>query len=662
IDELTIADNRAFVQYVEGHMVTHIDSTPSFLNQLEIPDDTSLRRIVAGGEVLTSAIAEKLMAKTQVYNTYGPTETTVTTTVHKVIESDLSRDLGVPIGKPIGNAHLLVLGNHGQQQPFDVPGRLHIGGAGVSLGYVDRPELTKQRFIKHPLMRDSIVYDTGDIVSLSPDGLLMYLSRSDQQVKLRGFRIELGEIESAMMRIGAIERAVVTLYRNDGESALVAYYVSAQRFSTEQIREQLIDHLPVYMIPSMVIKVDKIPLNSNGKADIKALPAPFIERGEVTLPENETEVVLVGLWSEVLKLNTEDISTTRSFFDLGGHSLRVAQLKHEISNKLEYDISIVQLFHYQTVREQAALIAQKGIGLSQRYDDSLMIPLNDIKVGVENIFFIHDGSGDIFGYKKLAIALKEYNCWGIRSATMSHSGPVAATVQQLAQRYIRMIRKLQPEGAFSLVGWSLGGSIAYEVTRQMEADNMPLNRLFMIDTDFFCESFKESGQSQEFGYTEELRVVQSIGLALSAAEIAVANDTEKLWMRLTDQLRDSQTLLTQFKRFLPQDVKALLPFLDEYKADELVRLFNTIRSLTYAVSTHEIAGQITTPTIYLKADQSDINLSGLQEFFEQQVTVITLKASHFNILKQPQLQHTVAEMRKYLTRPETIVLQDEIDK
>ena len=662
IDELTIGDSKEFVHYITRHQLTHIDATPTFLDQLHIPDENRLRRIVAGGEVLTLALAERLSHKAQVYNAYGPTETTVTATVHKVSHADIDKGKGVPIGQPIGNTSALVLGKHGQVQPYGVPGRLYIAGAGVSKGYVNRPALTNERFITHHLVAEGKVYDTGDIATLQPDGRLMYQSRSDQQVKLRGFRIELGEIESAMISLDKVTSAVVTLYEKNGDSALVAWYVSTARISSEQLKERLQDHLPSFMIPSILMKVDKIPLNSSGKAAISALPSPYFERGEVTLAETETEMTLVELWSQVLKIDADDISTTRSFFDLGGHSLKVAQLKHEITNSLGYEVSVVQLFQYQTIREQAKLVGQNDRSDAQNNDQHLILALNEIKEGAPALFFIHDGSGDVLGYKKLATVMQEYNCWGIRSATLSYAGPVEMTVQQLAKRYIELIRGVQPAGALSVVGWSLGGSIAYEIARQLESSGDQLNHLVMIDTDFFCETFRETGSSQHFGFAEELKLVSNIGMSLSKDQIAEITDAEMLWSRLIDKLRGSQTLFAQFKKYLPEDVKALIPFWNEHKADELVRLCNTIRSLTYAVSTYQSTGKVSAPAAYLSASQTDLNLSDLDEHFGQQVTIMTIQASHFNILKQPQLHQTVKVMRNYLTQPKTTVLQDNMNK
>ncbi|HEY4132966.1 MAG TPA: amino acid adenylation domain-containing protein [Gemmatimonadaceae bacterium] len=293
--------------------------------------ETPNLKILCGGEAFPRDLAEELLTRArEVWNVYGPTETTIWSTAHRVTSGIGS----VPIGLPIANTRVYVLDAAGQLTPDGVPGELYIGGTGLALGYLNRPELTASRFVDDPFVGNGErMYRTGDRVRYLPDGTLEHLGRLDNQVKVRGYRIELGEIETALAASPAINRCVVDV-RQD---RLVAYVVFAdgQELTASELRGFLRDTLPDFMVPSLVVPLAELPLTPNGKVDRRALPDPLRTAGRAANthvpPSTPAELVIAEIWREAL--GVERVSSTDNFFELGGHSLLSMRVVHEIQRK-----------------------------------------------------------------------------------------------------------------------------------------------------------------------------------------------------------------------------------------------------------------------------------------------------------------------------------------
>jgi amino acid adenylation domain-containing protein len=293
---------------------------------------------------------------------YGPTETTTFATWHEVTDVPEGATT-VPIGRPIANTRAYVLDRWRHLVPAGIPGELYIGGPGVAQGYLNRPELTEQRFVPDPFSGEpgARMYRTGDLCRWRPDGLLEHLGRSDTQVKIRGFRIELGEIESALAQHPAVREAVV-LAREDspGDKRLVAYLVTreAPLPGAGELRSYLQGRLPEFMIPAAFVVLDALPLTPNGKLDRKALPAPELDRAALSAgyfaPRTPTEAALADIWSAVL--GVEAVGIEDDFFELGGHSLRATQLASRIASALRVELPLRALFEARTVATQARLV------------------------------------------------------------------------------------------------------------------------------------------------------------------------------------------------------------------------------------------------------------------------------------------------------------------
>src|SRR5690606_20256763 len=293
------------------------------------------------GEALPVPLARALLQHCRaLWNVYGPTETTVWSTAHRVS----AQDDPVPIGRPIANTQVYVLDAHGQPVPPGVAGELYIGGAGVALGYHQREELTRERFVSDPFRGNGAkLYRTGDRVRFNRDGELEYLGRVDFQIKLRGHRIEPGEIEAALQAHAAVKRAVVVVREIDAgalrDARLVAYLVlhEGARIVTDELREHLRTRLPAYMLPQHYVELDAMPLTASGKIDRKALPEPLAAPRAVHVPPaTVTEQRIAAIWCDILGIDA--VGANDNFFDLGGHSLSsmrvVARIESEIGVRL----------------------------------------------------------------------------------------------------------------------------------------------------------------------------------------------------------------------------------------------------------------------------------------------------------------------------------------
>jgi len=334
----------AFRELVLRERVTVLNQTPSAFGQFVAADEqagppvqTDLRYVIFGGEALELPSLRPWFdrhgdARPQLVNMYGITETTVHVTYRPISIEDLQADAGSVIGMPIPDLRLFVLDAYGSPVPTGVAGEMHVGGGGVSRGYLDRAELTAQRFVADPFADgDGRLYRTGDLARRLENGDLEYLGRIDDQVKIRGFRIELGEIEAVLARHPAVRDAVVLARQDAGlDKRLVAYVVAAGRQGEliEQLKTHLRAKLPEYMVPAHYVLLDQLPLTPNGKTDRKALPAPDYGRREVerpfVAPRTATEETLAAVWAAVL--GAPRVSIDDNFFELGGDSILTIQV------------------------------------------------------------------------------------------------------------------------------------------------------------------------------------------------------------------------------------------------------------------------------------------------------------------------------------------------
>ncbi|MGD2084988.1 MAG: amino acid adenylation domain-containing protein [Candidatus Aminicenantes bacterium] len=353
---------------IERCRVTHINFVPSMftafvgaLNVGNVGKISSLKYLFLAGEALPAEPVKtfrEINSKTAVENIYGPTEATVYASWFSA--GDWSGTGPVPIGKPLANVKLYIPDRNDRPQPIGIPGELCIGGKGVARGYLNNPELTRDKITENPLLKGQRLYRTGDLARWLPDGNIAFLGRIDHQVKVRGFRIELGEIENHLKKHPGIKESIVTVDQDSrGDKYLIAYMVSDQTLEPSELKKYLAHQLPDYMIPTYFIPLKQIPLTTSGKLDRLALPRyERTNKGEYIQPRDETEKKLVEIWADVLGLPEKRIGVNENIFQLGGNSIKIMRINSQIDTHFQLDISYKIFFQLSSIAELAVYISR----------------------------------------------------------------------------------------------------------------------------------------------------------------------------------------------------------------------------------------------------------------------------------------------------------------
>ncbi|WP_323858356.1 non-ribosomal peptide synthetase [Xenorhabdus doucetiae] len=354
IDHHTLLTPAVLILALQAHRVGVMWLTVGLFNQLAAELSLILPQIkllIIGGDALDPHVIREVLSTNppqQLVNGYGPTEGTTFTTTY-CIQAVAQETTNIPIGRPIANTRVYLLDDNGQLVPLGATGEIYVGGDGVALGYLNQPELTAERFLIDPFSEKpgARMYRTGDLARYRPDGNLEFLGRNDQQVKIRGFRIELGEIEVRLMEYPAVRESVVLALGEGADKRLVAYVVAtATEDLVNRLRTHLSTQLPDYMMPAAFVRLDTLPLTSNGKLDRKALPEPDSEafaRQRYEAPQGDIETSLAGIWSEVLGIDR--ISRHDNFFALGGHSLIAVRVINRIMTVFSVELPLIVLFN-----------------------------------------------------------------------------------------------------------------------------------------------------------------------------------------------------------------------------------------------------------------------------------------------------------------------------
>lgn len=477
----------AFEQKLRDKGATVVFVTTALFHQLSVEAPgifENLKYVFFGGEAADpKAVASILNNRPprQLMHAYGPTETTVYATVHHV--RDIPENAtNIPIGRPIANSSAYIVDPGGNLAPIGVPGELWLGGDGVALGYLDRPELTAERFVPDRFGPDpsAKLYRSGDLARLREDGSIEFLGRVDSQVKIRGFRIEPGEIEAALLKHSAVfKTAVVARADSPGEKRLVAYVepMAGQKVEGADLRTFLKTTLPEFMVPAAFVILEKLPLLPNGKVDRKTLPAPEWKANDARFeaPTDPLEQQVAKIWERIL--GVQPVGATDNFFDLGGHSLLAVKLFAQFEKTFERKLPLATLFKAPSVRQLAEII--RGEPRPQAWSTVVDIQPKGTK---RPIFWIHslggDGGGGFFYYRKLAELLGEDQpSFGIRSPEEPHD-----RIETMAAAYIRAIKAVQPTGPYQLGGFCFGGIVAFEMARQLKASGDIVSLLAILES------------------------------------------------------------------------------------------------------------------------------------------------------------------------------------
>jgi amino acid adenylation domain-containing protein len=491
-------DSAYLIKVIAEEKITTVQLVPSLLQMLleqgGIETCDTLKHVFCGGEALPVVLQESLLSKLNVnlHNLYGPTEACIDATFW-TCKDESDRQI-VPIGRPISNTQIYILDSNLQPVPIGVPGELHIGGAGLARGYINRL-LTAEKFIPNPFRKakgkrkkekeieSDRLYKTGDLARYLPDGNIEFLGRIDNQVKIRGFRIELGEIEALLSQHPEVNNAAAIAWEDSSSNKrLVAYIVPKQEqlISSNMLRDFLKAKLPDYMIPVNFVMLDALPLTPNGKLDRKALSALNLEKNvdssKQIPPRTPLEHKLVEIWSELLQV--QPIGVTENFFDLGGHSLLAIRLIAAIEMRLGCNLPVVTLFREGTIAHIAALLEQER----SPSDSDVLVPLQ-IKGDLLPLFLVHQAGGYALSYSVLARTFsQERPIYALQARGLDGKQSPLDTIEAMASSYLKTIRQILPSSPYLLGGHSLGGLIAFEMASQLEAAGEQVEQVIIIDT------------------------------------------------------------------------------------------------------------------------------------------------------------------------------------
>ena len=470
---------------LQRHRITTLFLTTALFNQYVHSISgalAQLKYLISGGEKEDPGAYARLLQErgpVHLIHAYGPTETTTFATTARIERAE--GEARLPIGKPIGNTRAYLLDARGRPVPMGAVGELHIGGVGVALGYLNRPELTAQRFLSDPFnpVGGGRMYRTGDLARYLPDGSLEYQGRCDQQIKLRGFRIEPGEIEVQLAASPWVREAVVQVCSTEHHPRLVAWIVptaDVDRSALQgQLRAYLSERLPEYMVPSAYVWLDALPLTANGKLDRRALPEPeraAVGTREYVAPQGETETTLARVWCELLEIG--QIGRHDNFFELGGHSLLAVRLSSQLRQQ-GITLPVQAIFNHPILAELAERIDCRTAEAPMRK----AVPARS-SGSRPPLFFVPTGFGDHSYVFELAKEIdKTFPVYAVPWPAMEEK---PATMSDMAASAVALIREVQPQGPYHLAGYSSGGVLAYAIAEQLQSAGEAVAFLGLIDT------------------------------------------------------------------------------------------------------------------------------------------------------------------------------------
>jgi amino acid adenylation domain-containing protein len=461
----------ALSQLISHHAVSMMQATPATW-QLLLSHGWQGKvdlRVLCGGEALPADLSTRLTAQMRtVWNLYGPTETTIWSTMARVTRLHIASIAS--IGHPIANTQIYILDPRGQPVPVGVTGEIYIGGAGVARGYLNRADLTAERFIRDPFSADKSarMYKTGDLGRWRSDGNVEFLGRNDFQVKVRGFRIELGEIEARLTACPGVREALV-IAREDGpgDKRLVAYLIAqpGNQLSAGRLRTELSTVLPEYMVPSAFVTLQSFPLTPNGKLNRAALPAPdydSVAGQEYEAPVGEVERAIGQIWQRLLGLSR--VGRHDNFFELGGHSLLVLKLVAAIKAEFGRAIPMARVFRSPTPAQLAALMGGTRVHHTWKH----IVALNE--GGTRSPLLCLNGfDGGVDAYQHIARFIDpSVPVYGLVVGARSDDDKFRDTFESRIESYLQEIRGIQPTGPYRLCGYSFGGAEAFDLACRLE--------------------------------------------------------------------------------------------------------------------------------------------------------------------------------------------------
>ncbi|MEH2112708.1 non-ribosomal peptide synthetase [Nostoc sp.] len=643
ISNATVLDAQLFIDALAHYKVTRIILVPSLLrlildNYSHLINKLSpLKLWITSGEALSIKLVQtfrELMPFAKLINLYGSSEVSANATYYDT--SFLPDGVkSVLIGRPINNTQVYVFNRDLQPTPIGVVGELYIGGDGLAKGYLNRPELTQERFIDHPFIPQNKLYKTGDFVRHLNDGNLEYLGRQDEQVKIRGFRVELSEIATAIAQHPDVQESVVITSDDVQENQrLIAYIVTEKQDIAVQLLPDLQQKLPNYMLPSAFVVLDALPLTPNGKVDKRSLKTdevlPINTTKYFVAPRNFTELSLVKLWEKLL--NTSPIGVTDNFFDLGGHSFLAVRLMAQIHDKFEYNLTLSTLFENPTIENLAIIVSQP----SRESSNSPLVAINSS--GSKTPFFcMHGAGGGINNYFILSRRLGEDYPFYALEHTLEQDIPENISVEEMATRYLKEIRQVQPNGPYLLGGHCYGGVLAFEIAQQLQKQGQKVGLLVVIDTilsETPIEARKDDDAKFLLRMAESIKTNNNIDFSIPFEELRD--------LPLNEQFH----LVNKKANFIFSDTE-IEDFLHYYKLFKahVQAMRNYVpqvypESITLFRAKEEIIHDFDNPEW-----STDDPLLGWGKYSTQPIQAVEVPGDHFSIFIEPHIQELTKHLR-----------------
>ncbi|UCH95943.1 MAG: amino acid adenylation domain-containing protein, partial [Candidatus Aminicenantes bacterium] len=678
-------DPRQILEQVNRHRITHINFVPSMFNLfVEILDPqnalqlSTLKYIFLAGEAISPKSVtgfRRLQIPVVLENLYGPTEATIYASQYSI-----SRWTGqgpIPIGTPVKNTRLYILDNHGHWQGPGVPGELCIAGIGLARGYLNQPELTFEKFIeievkvekkkKVPGKRINIsymsymshlshIYKTGDLAKWLTDGNIEFLGRIDQQVKIRGFRVETGEIESRLSGCPGIKEAVVIAHEEPGsqmyQKYLCAYFISDREIDSALLREYLSGTLPDYMIPGRFHRLERMPLLPTGKIDRKALPEPGHKpTGTYAPPRDPVEQKLVETWADVLGIEKDSIGTENNFFQLGGHSLKASIMAAKIQDTFHITLPLGEIFKKPTIKHLARYIMEMDTGkeIMKVNHDNLALLREGTEPG-SHLFLVHAGSGEVGNYMEFCNRLSAgFHYWGIKANKLENYTPTNITIEDIARQYIEKVKKIQPQGPYNIAGWCIGGTIAFEMVKQLEQIGERTRFLALINS--HAPDLHLKNNQEDITFSNELDLVSEFITAPGLKKkLECLPSVNQLWPFLLDYLEETGYNIQMIKKAIPRHTALAVPDFENLELRKLMEYFNMIRTFDRARNIYIPAGKIKTKVHFFTADkESPGNRKNWNHYCKKPVKYCKIPGDHFSIFKMPEVEAFAKRYKKVMT-------------
>ncbi len=621
IDQQTLMDMPRLVEVMKAQAIDAVVMPPSLAMLLPAAELPALRTVLVGGDRCPAELAVHLGPQVRLFNGYGPTETTVCPTAHFCsIEEAGPRPLegpqiGPAIGRPLPGATVYVLDAQGRLVPPRVAGELYIGGTGLAMGYLHRPELTAERFVPHPFEPGQRLYRSGDLVRWDHDGQLHFLGRIDQQVKLRGMRIELGEIEAVLRAQPGVQDAVVMAHAGRGELTLCAHVQPTADAppGDQPWREGLARLLPPFMVPPVFMRHAALPTLPNGKVNRLALPEPdagLLSQAPFMGPRDPLELAVLQLWEEVL--GRQGFGILDNFFDLGGHSLKAIRLLGRIQQTFGIDLSVASLMQTPTVEAVAAALRQQTPPST-----SSLVPIRP-QGSRPPIYFVHAAGGTVMCYHELARHMSpEQPVYGLQAQGIEAGTEPAANLPAMARHYVEAIRTVQPQGPYRIAGWSMGGNIVFEMAQQLLLQGEEVALLGLLDA-----------SAAAFNNPTPVRDNAAILAEMFSNEFDV--DEALLRQLPQDTLIEQAVALAESHKWLPPG----------FTVDQAHRILRVYRESEAAIKQHRPAPLACDAILYrthevIEGEDDEAEDRGWTPLVSGQLHIASVPGNHINMVMAP---------------------------